>query len=312
MEKPKKPRRTVILLLLLALLCIGAAELTATYFFNPPLYRQLTEPVRRAGRAALSATQAAAQYLAEAASACGGYAAQRLSDLGSACAAWWEEITAPPEPELPDIQEASEPDLPLDDLTQDPAITQLEIRDGTEFLTGGIVPVVYYNQGEEPWASRKYGSDPFSGYGCGPAVMAMAVSSMTEYDINPDQMGQWAVSHGHWAKRGGSYLSLIQGAAEAHGLTAESLSQRTPMAVLEALLNDHMLVALMGPGHFTKGGHFILIRGVTLSGAVLVADPNSSERSLVEWDPQLILDELSTSTSDGAPLWVLAPSTSED
>ena len=62
----------------------------------------------------------------------------------------------------------------------------------------------------------------------------------------------------------------------------------------------------MGPGHFTQGGHFILLRGVTLSGMILVADPNSEERSLMEWDPQLILDELSASTASGAPLWVLS------
>lgn len=309
-QPPKNRRKSPLpLLVLLALLCIGTAELAAVRVFNPPLYRQVTEPVRRAGRAALSAGQAAAQKLAETAFACGDYAVRRLNDLGNACAGWWEALTAPPEP--PDNQEASEPDLPPEDLTQDPAITQLEIRGGTEYLTGGVVPVVYYNQGAEPWASRKYGSDPFSRYGCGPTVMAMAVSSMTEYDLNPDEMGQWAAANGHWAKRGGSYLSLIQGAAEAYGLTAEPLAQRTVEALREVLLSDQMLVALMGPGHFTKGGHFILIRGVTLSGSVLVADPNSSERSLAAWDPQLILDELSTSTSDGAPIWVLSPDSGE-
>lgn len=312
MRRPRKPRRKLLpLILLLAVLCIGAAELTATYFFNPPLYHQLTEPVLQAGRSALSAVQTAALRLGETALACGDYAARRLSDLGDACAAWWEEATAPPEPDPPDNQEASEPDPPAEELVQDPAVTQLEIREGTEYLTGGIVPVVYYNQGEEPWASRKYGSDPFSGYGCGPAVMSMAVSSMTEYDLDPDEMGQWAVSNGHWAKRGGSRLSLIQDAAAAHGLTAEPLAPRTGEAVLEALLDNRMLVALMGPGHFTKRGHFILIRGFTLSGTVLVADPNSRERSLAEWDPQLILDELSKSTSDGAPIWVLAPDSGE-
>ena len=27
----------------------------------------------------------------------------------------------------------------------------------------------------------------------------------------------------------------------------------------------------------------------------------------MEWEPQLILDELSASTANGAPLWVLSP-----
>lgn len=59
----------------------------------------------------------------------------------------------------------------------------------------------------------------------------------------------------------------------------------------------------MTRGHFTERGHFIILRGVTLEGRVLVADPNSRERSLAAWEPQLILDELSSSCSSGAPLW---------
>ena len=118
-------------------------------------------------------------------------------------------------------------------------------------------------------------------------------------------MAEQAVASGHWAKRGGSYLSIVSGLAEEYGLHAESVREKTPESIEEALLSGKLLVALMGPGHFTKGGHFILIRGITLSGTLLVADPNSNERSLQEWDAQLILDELSKSTAHGAPLWTL-------
>ena len=62
----------------------------------------------------------------------------------------------------------------------------------------------------------------------------------------------------------------------------------------------------MGPGHFTRSGHFILLRGITLGGDILVADPNSLQRSLTVWDAQLILDELSRSNSSGGPLWALS------
>ena len=294
-ERPKKNRkRNTFLLLLLALLCIGAAELTATYFFDPPLYRQITEPVYRGARAVHAAAQSAARQVGQAAMQCGDWTARRLSRLGDACA------------NMPDSQEAGDPVLLLEGVETDLSVTSLEIRDGLEVLTGGVVPIVYFNQGEEPWASRNYGSDLIRGYGCGPVLMAMAVSSMTEQYVTPVEMCQWAVENGHWAKRGGSYLSLIQGAAAAYGLTAQPVSEYTVDAVEDALLSNRMLVALMGPGHFTKGGHFILLRGITLGGKLLVADPNSEERSLVEWDPQLILDELSSSTSDGAPLWVLS------
>ena len=304
-----KRGRNLCLLAMLALLCIGGGELTALYFFNRPLYTQITEPVLRSVQAAQTAACTAARELADAATACGTYTADKLSAWGEACAETWERLTAPSPDDLPDRQEAGDPELLSDQTITDPAVTEMEIRDGLEVLTGGIVPVVYFNQGEEPWASQLYGSDPISGYGCGPAAMAMAVSSMTETFSDPAQMAQWAVKHGHWARGNGSYLSIVNGAAEAFGLTPASISELTVEAIQDALLSNQMLVALMGPGHFTKNGHFILLRGTTLSGSVLVADPNSRERSLMEWDPQLILNELSSNTANGGPLWVLSDGT---
>ena len=77
--------------------------------------------------------------------------------------------------------------------------------------------------------------------------------------------------------------------------------------LLQQLASGKIMVALMSKGHFTQKGHFILLRGATLDGQVLVADPNSPERSLMAWDPQIILDELSASRDSGAPLWLLSP-----
>ena len=128
---------------------------------------------------------------------------------------------------------------------------------------------------------------------------------MTDESATPASVASWAAGAGHCAPHCGSYLSIVRGAAEAYGL------EYTPLGVLDAgslysyLSEGGVIVALMGPGHFTGKGHFILLHGVTLSGGVLVADPNSRENSLVVWDPQLIIDELSASRHDGAPLWLL-------
>lgn len=283
----KRRLRVFLLLALLAVLCIAGAELAASSFFAPALYEKITAPVR-------NGIQAAADF--------GGRMAADVS-------AWWSELTAPEE-ELAEneIQVAAEPVISPQAPISDPSVTELKESHGKEVLTGGTTVVVYYNQGDEAWADQPYGSDDIGSYGCGPTALAMAVSSMTGQDVDPAQMAQWAVERGYWAKRSGSYLSIVQGAAAEYGLTAGPIRERTPQAVREALLAGDLLVALMGPGHFTDGGHFILVRGVTLSGSLLVADPNSLERSLMEWDAQVILDELSTSTSSGAPLWVLSKS----
>ena len=187
-------------------------------------------------------------------------------------------------------------------------VTALEIRDGREYLTGGSREFVYYNQTDEAWAEKKYGSDRLGGYGCGPTAMAMVVSSLTEADMDPELMAQHCVDHGYWARKHGSYLSLVPGAAEDFGLTCTPLVPEETDADLisQYLLSGSLIVALMGPGHFTNGGHFIVLHGATLDGSVLVADPASRDRTLTTWDPQLILDELSANRSSGGPLWAIS------
>ena len=62
----------------------------------------------------------------------------------------------------------------------------------------------------------------------------------------------------------------------------------------------------MTKGHFTGKGHFIILRGITPDKKILIADPKSREHSLESWEPQIIIDELSTSEYAGAPLWKLS------
>ncbi len=305
---PSRTRRNLALIILLAVLCVGAVELAACSFFAPAVYEQITAPVRQGAQTAALACGRAAAALSQASEEAHRLVSRRISAAGVQTAVLWSRLTAPKEEALPeeDIQLADDPVLTGGGPAADPAVTELNVINGQEILTGGTIPIVYFNQGSETWADQPYGTDDIGRYGCGPTAMAMVVGSMTEADTDPLQMAQLAVSLGHWAKRGGSYLSVVEGLASASGLTAASLQERTPDALMDALTGSNLLVALMGPGHFTKGGHFIVLRGVTLSGKILVADPNSQERSLMEWEPELILEELSRSTSDGAPLWVIS------
>ena len=78
-----------------------------------------------------------------------------------------------------------------------------------------------------------------------------------------------------------------------------------PDDLLQRLMGGEIAVALMSKGHFTNNGHFILLRGVTLDGQVLVADSASPERSLTPWDLDLILDELA-SRRNSASLWMVS------
>lgn len=176
--------------------------------------------------------------------------------------------------------------------------------EGVIFTDGGV-EVTYYNQLDERWADEPYGTDNIGGYGCGPTSMSIVVSSLTEQTVDPPAMAEWAYQHGYWCSGNGSYHSLIPGAAEGFGLSCESIATDDPQAVVDALASGKLIVALMSKGHFTSSGHFLVLRGVTAEGKILVADPASKKRSEQEWDLSIILDEARRGASEGGPFWAI-------
>lgn len=207
---------------------------------------------------------------------------------------------------VPGSQLAGQPVISDVEPVSDPAVTSLVTSGEDETLTGGFIPVTYFCQADDRWCNLPFGTDTIGPYGCGPTALAMAVSSMTDEAVNPAQMAQRAFELGCWARGHGSWHSIVNVIADDFGLASEGFESRDADSLIDTLVSGKLLVALMGPGHFTDGGHFILLRGVTLSGEILVADPNSRERSLTAWDPEIILSELSSATDNGSPLWVLS------
>lgn len=171
------------------------------------------------------------------------------------------------------------------------------------------VSVIYYSQTDPRWAGYLYGgTDPMKTYGCGPTILAMAVSSLTETKLTPPMAAKWSADHGCWSKGNGSFHRLIPEGAHAYGLTAESMSIHTPEAVRTAIESGKFLVFLMGPGDFTKSGHFILAYKVNSDGTVNIADPASRERSSRRWPVKTLLKQLSSVSNSGGPLWALSKS----
>ena len=293
MDPPKKKRGKlkILLVLLLALVCIGGVELAVCRVAAPELFESITAPVAA---------------FAHQVGRLGGHLGGQLQQAGQALAQHLipaSSLPAPDESQPPVNQLAGNPAIDERPPEEDPSITEFATQSGHEILTGGVTDLIYYNQGEEPWASSPFGTDVIRGYGCGPTTLAMVVSTLTNQVVDPAQMAKWAYEQGYWASGSGSRLSIVQGAAAAYGLDAQPWPDRTADGLRGQLASGHLFVALMTRGHFTNAGHFIILRGITLEGTVLVADPNSRPRSLAAWDAQLILDELSSSTASGAPLW---------
>lgn len=177
--------------------------------------------------------------------------------------------------------------------------------EGINISNEGETPVVYYNQLDNRWVDKPYGTDNIGGYACGPTSMAMVVSSLTATTIDPIQMAKWAYEKGYWCENSGSYHTLIPGAAKAFGLNVNGCSSSESKRIVDALSSGRLVVAIMSKGHFTSSGHFIVLRGVTKEGKILVADPASNKRSKVEWDLSIILNEASKHASAGGPFWII-------
>lgn len=175
---------------------------------------------------------------------------------------------------------------------------------GSVTFTDGLTPVVYYNQLDERYASKPYGTDNIGGYGCGPTAMSIVVSSLSDDAADPVQMAEWSYKNGYWCKGSGSYHALIPAAAEAWGLPVSGCTASEPQRIVDALSDGKLVVAIMSKGHFTSGGHFIVLRGVK-DGKIMVADPASYSRSEQLWDLSIIVNEASRRAGAGGPFWII-------
>lgn len=176
--------------------------------------------------------------------------------------------------------------------------------DGVVF-TDGSMEVIYYNQLDERWANIMYGQSSTIGEaGCGPTSMSITISTLTGESHDPIELSEWSVANGHRCEGNGSYHSLIPAAAEAYGLSSEG--DLTAQDIVDALSSGKLVVAIMSKGHFTSSGHFIVLRGVTSEGKILVADPASHKRSQQEWDLSLIMNEARKGAAAGGPFWAVS------
>lgn len=177
--------------------------------------------------------------------------------------------------------------------------------EGVVFQDGGR-EVVYFNQMDARWADKPYGpNDTIGVAGCGPTSLSIVISTLTDQIVNPVAMSTWAYENGYLASGTGSYHSLIPDGAKHYGLQVVGATTKDKQTIIDALASGKLVVAIMGKGHFTSSGHFIVLRGVTEDGHILVADPASKKRSEQSWDFNIILTEARKNAGAGGPFWII-------
>lgn len=119
-----------------------------------------------------------------------------------------------------------------------------------------------YKQGDSRWAKDMYSShgdksQTMKNSGCGPAACADVVATLIDPSVTPWTLAQLSMSWGTRTYSNGTSWSFFQKIFEHYegfGKFIKTSSITTAKACVDA---GGYVVCSMGPGYWTKGGHFI-------------------------------------------------------
>ncbi len=153
---------------------------------------------------------------------------------------------------------------------------------------GDYKGLTYYSQIDSRWANKMYSSvgdrsQTIGTSGCGPTSASMIVTAC-KGAITPDTMSDLFVKYGYRSADNGTYWSAFRAIADEFniGYTETSDIQKA----LDLLKNKHYVVASVGNGLFTTGGHFIVLVGI-------------EGENIKVYDPYLYAGKFDTSTRRG-------------
>ena len=140
--------------------------------------------------------------------------------------------------------------------------------------------IKYFSQTNPMWKSKAYGHNTMAKSACGPAAMSIVASTFLEKSINVLNMAKYSLKNG-FRKSSGTSDGLFRSAANYYGVNAtyKYYGQMELKNIKKKLADgNHLVIALMKAGHFTEGGHYIVLTGVdTIAGQnyFTVYDPNA-------------------------------------
>ena len=157
-----------------------------------------------------------------------------------------------------------------------------EIKNGKMYYTLFKNPVYYYNQGD---FNQEVCSNPVDGKshtiassGCGIVSMSMVISTFLKRNIEPTEIGETAYKTGSFTGDGmGTHIEKIPDTLSEYGLNAtlvgnDALGRKQVEDALKS--NNSMVIVNVGPGNFTKYGHYMVLADMNNSDQVYVLDPN--------------------------------------
>lgn len=174
--------------------------------------------------------------------------------------------------------------------------TRLAMKNNKEYIAG----YVYFNQTDSAWNQNGY---CIAKAGCGPTSMAVVITSLTGKWVTPLDTAIWGYQHGFYS-RAGSAHEMIPAMAAAYGLKCQGVGTDYN-AIKKALKAGKPVVCLMGPGYFTRGGHFMVLVAIDKNDCVTIADVGSRARSAYKYRLSDVIAQ-SKGASAGGPFWVMS------
>ena len=154
---------------------------------------------------------------------------------------------------------------------------------------------VSYLQIDPRWKSMDYSAKgektTIGASGCGPTCAAMLIETLTGKTFTPADACEWSLEHGYKACKQGTYYSYFAPQFKAFGLTCEQLNwsnlygkpgDATHAEAFKRLKQGDYLIACMGKGTWTSGGHFVVVWWE--DGKVRINDPASTKDVRVNGD----------------------------
>lgn len=174
--------------------------------------------------------------------------------------------------------------------------TRLSMKNHKEYIAGYI----YFNQGDGAWNQNGY---CIAKAGCGPTSMAVVITSLTGKWVTPLDTAIWGYQHGFYSREGSAH-EMIPAMATAYGLCCQGAGTDY-QTIKKALKAGKPVVCLMGPGYFTRGGHFMVLVAIDNNDCVTVADVGSRTRSAYKYRLADVIAQ-SKGASAGGPFWVMS------
>lgn len=161
-----------------------------------------------------------------------------------------------------------------------------------------FVKPVSYLQTDPKWKNHNYSAKgenkTIGSAGCGVTVSAMVIATLKDKNVTPIITAEWSMAHGYKALNQGTYYTYFVPQFNQYGIKCRQLnssnlygksSSSAHAEALNALKNGNWVIAVMGKGHWTQSGHFILLYKYD-NGYVYINDPASIKADRVKntWD----------------------------